>query len=231
MKFSFLRAPFCALLLLSAVCVSAAEPVLPETVSAADALEACRAALPDKPVELKGAIVLRNRRGIVQRSFSYVLLMDRSRTPATVAVDLFEHDTTNVLDRITLELPGKAPAGFVGGTDIRWTDLALDCFWWKDARWEAVREGETVHGQKCDVLRVVPPVPVEGVAAMRIWVDRKNGCAMQAEEIDADGKAVRRLWGARVKKFGDRWMANVLEVEVLGSGHRTKITVDELTEK
>ena len=50
---------------------------------------------------------------------------------------------------------------------------------------------------------------------------------MQAEEL-RDGQAVRRLWGTRLKKFGDRWMANVMEVETIGSGHRTKITVDDL---
>ena len=44
----------------------------------------------------------------------------------------------------------------------------------------------------------------------------------------ADGNAVRRLWGTRIKKFGERWMANVLEVETVGSGHRTKITVEAL---
>ena len=50
---------------------------------------------------------------------------------------------------------------------------------------------------------------------------------MQAEEF-CGGKPARRLWGTRLKKFGDRWMANVLEVETMGSGHRTKITVEKL---
>ena len=50
---------------------------------------------------------------------------------------------------------------------------------------------------------------------------------MQAEELKG-GQPVSRLWGTRLKKFGERWMANVLEVETLGSGHRTKITVDSL---
>ena len=49
----------------------------------------------------------------------------------------------------------------------------------------------------------------------------------QAEETDGD-RPVRRLWGTRLKKFGDRWMANRMEVETVGSGHRTKITVEEL---
>ena len=62
---------------------------------------------------------------------------------------------------------------------------------------------------------------------MRVWVDRKTGALMQAEEL-VDGRPVRRLWGTRIKKFGERWMANVMEVETLGSGHRTKITVEDL---
>ena len=63
---------------------------------------------------------------------------------------------------------------------------------------------------------------------MRLWVDRKTGCLMQAEQLNESLKPVRRLWGTRVKKFGERWMANVLEVETLGSGHRTKITVESI---
>ena len=39
---------------------------------------------------------------------------------------------------------------------------------------------------------------------------------------------MRRLWGTRLKKFGERWMANVMEVETIGSGHHTKITVEEM---
>ena len=54
---------------------------------------------------------------------------------------------------------------------------------------------------------------------------------MQAEQLDEGLKPRRRLWGTRVKKFdGERWMVSVLEVETLGSRHRTKITVDSLRE-
>ena len=79
-----------------------------------------------------------------------------------------------------------------------------------------------MHGQVCAVV-----VMKKGDRAVRVWVDRKTGALMQAEEF-ADGRTVRRLWGTRIRKFGERWMANVLEVETLGSGHRTKITVEEL---
>ena len=85
-----------------------------------------------------------------------------------------------------------------------------------------MREGESVHGQVCTVI-----VMKKGERTVRVWVDRKTGALMQAEE-EKNGKAVRRLWGTRLKKFGERWMANVMEVETIGSGHRTKITVEEL---
>ena len=67
----------------------------------------------------------------------------------------------------------------------------------------------------------------KGARRVRVWVDRKTGALMQAEEFDGE-RPLRRLWGTRIRKFGDRWMANVMEVETVGSGHRTKITVEEL---
>ena len=94
-------------------------------------------------------------------------------------------------------------------TDVTWSDLTLDYLWWDDFSFDAEREGESVHGQVCAVVVM------------------KKGALMQAEEF-ADGKPIRRLWGTRIKKFGERWMANVLEVETIGSGSRTKITVEEL---
>ena len=66
-----------------------------------------------------------------------------------------------------------------------------------------------------------------GEKQVRAWCDRKTGCLMQAEEMK-DGKARRRLWGTRIRKFDGRWFPNVLEVETLGSGHRTKIIVESL---
>ena len=67
----------------------------------------------------------------------------------------------------------------------------------------------------------------KGERSVRVWVDRKTGALMQAEELKGSSP-VRRLWGTRIKKFGERWMANVMEVETFGSGHRTKITVKSL---
>ena len=170
----------------------------------------CRTMIP-ADVELSGRIILRNRKGIPQAEHDYVLSRSDSVTRLTV-------------DGKSIDPPSSLvphPSSLLG-TDVTWSDIALDYLWWDDFSFDAEREGETVHGQVCAVVLLK-----KGDRTVRVWVDRKTGALMQAEELK-DGKAVRRLWGTRIRKFGERWMANVLEVETIGSGHRTKITVEEM---
>ena len=174
----------------------------------AELVQSCRTMVPSD-VELSGRIVLRNRRGFSQAEYGYVLTRSGGET------ELVLRDETGA--EVPFEREGR-----ILGTDVTWSDITLDYLWWDDFSFDAEREAESVHGQKCAVV-----VMKKGDRAVRVWVDRKTGALMQAEEIAGD-RPVRRLWGTRIKKFGDRWMANVMEVETLGSGHRTKITVEEL---
>ena len=167
----------------------------------------CRSMIPAN-VELSGRIVLRNRKGIPLAEHDYVLTRSNAVTRLTV-------DGQNQAIK-------QSSNQAICGTDVTWSDLTLDYLWWDDFSFDAAREGESVHGQVCAVV-----VMRKDDRTVRVWVDRKTGALMQAEELK-DGKAVRRLWGTRIRKFGERWMANVLEVETVGSGHRTKITVEEL---
>jgi len=168
----------------------------------------CRTMVPAN-VELSGRIILRNRKGIPQAEYSYVL----KRAAGKTELKLSDDDGKDV----PFEKEGR-----ILKTDVTWSDLTLDYLWWDDFAFDAEREGESVHGQVCAVV-----VMKKGERTVRVWVDRKTGAMMQAEEFKGD-QAIRRLWGTRIKKFGDRWMANVLEVETVGSGHRTKITVEEM---
>jgi len=174
----------------------------------AELVASCRAMLPSD-VELDGRIVLRNRKGFSQAEYGYALTRSGGETELVIR------------DSAGAEVPFEKE-GRILGTDVTWSDITLDYLWWDDFSFDAEREGESVHGQKCAVI-----VMRKGERAVRVWVDRKTGALMQAEELAA-GRPVRRLWGTRIKKFGDRWMANVMEVETIGSGHRTKITVEEL---
>ena len=185
----------------------AAALLISTNAPAAEVVANCRSMIPTD-VELKGRIVLRSRKGIVQAEYGYDLVRKAGATDLKLTKD----------DKgVEFEKSGQ-----ILGTDVTWSDLTLDYLWWDDVSFDAEREGETVHGQVCTVI-----VMKKGERQVRVWVDRKTGALMQAEEMK-DGKPVRRLWGTRLKKFGERWMANVMEVETIGSGHRTKITVEEL---
>lgn len=168
----------------------------------------CRTMIPAN-VELQGRIILRNRKGIPQAEYDYVL----TRRNGATDLQLKDEDGKSV----SFERQGR-----ILKTDVTWSDLTLDYLWWDDFSFDEERESESVHGQKCSVILMK-----KGPRTVRVWVDRKTGALMQAEEL-VDGRPVRRLWGTRIKKFGERWMANVMEVETLGSGHRTKITVEDL---
>ena len=172
----------------------------------------CRTMIP-VDVELGGRIVLRNRKGIPQAEHAYCLT--RSNSVTRLAIDGRPYGTSQTSQT-------AKPSEPLLGTDVTWSDLTLDYLWWDDFSFDAEREGETVHGQVCAVV-----VMKKADRTVRVWIDRKTGAMMQAEEF-RDGRPVRRLWGTRIKKFGERWMANVLEVETVGSGHRTKITVEEM---
>ena len=188
--------------------VLAAELMVPTNATPRQLVENCRTMIPAN-VELTGRIILRSRKGIVQAEYKYDLV----RKDGATDLKLVDGDGKDV----AFEKEGR-----ILETDVTWSDLTLDYLWWDDFEFDAEREAESVHGQTCAVV-----VMKKGTRVVRVWVDRKTGALMQAEEL-RDGKALRRLWGTRIKKFGDRWMANVMEVETLGSGHRTKITVEEV---
>ena len=61
---------------------------------------------------------------------------------------------------------------------------------------------------------------------MRIWIDCQIGCILQAEQLDMEGKPVRKMWVQRVKKLDERWMIRDMEIETLNSGHRTRLYVE-----
>ena len=195
-----------------AVCLFAtamsAGPLLPEGATAETLVKSCRTMIPAE-VELSGRIILRNRKGMPQAEHGYVLTRSNAVTRLTV-------------DGKPLQAPGTSHQAPILGTDVTWSDLTLDYLWWNDFSFDAEHDGESVHGQTCAVV-----VMRKDGRKVKVWIDRKTGALMQAEELSG-GKPVRRLWGTRIRKFGERWMANVLEVETIGSGHRTKITVETL---
>lgn len=182
------------------------QPFLAKDATAEQLIEACRTRLP-ATAELSGRLILVNRKGIVKKEHAYVLR--RSPSGTSLEVDGERLMPSNSNDRIA-------------GTDVTWSDLTLDYLTWADYGFDPEQKDENVLGVDC--ARVLLR---QGDRTIRAWVSYRFGAMMQAEEVRGD-ETVRRLWATRVKTFGERQMPNLILVETTGSGHRTKITVEEL---
>lgn len=180
----------------------------PENATAAEIVDACRSMVPEK-VEIRGHINRRSRRGTEIAAYRYVLKRDRG-----------------IVELSVLDTEGRPVEFKKGGrlldTDITWSDLSLDYLWWEDASFDTKRESESVQGIVCRVLLLR-----NGPREVRIWVDRRSGAMLQAEEI-AGGKVVRELFCTSLKKFGERWAPRNIEVGPPGAKYRTKIVVEEV---
>jgi len=51
---------------------------------------------------------------------------------------------------------------------------------------------------------------------------------LQAEGLNDSGRTIRRLWVKSIRKVNDTWMIKDLEVEEVGSGHRTRLVILEV---
>ena len=119
---------------------------------ARELVTACRTMIPAN-VELRGRLILRNRKGIPQAEHNYVLSRSNAVTRLVVDGQPFPSASTSTFDSSVL------------GTDVTWSDLTLDYLWWDDVSFDVVREGESVHGQTCAVV-----VMKKGERTVRVWV-------------------------------------------------------------
>ena len=110
-------------------------------------------------------------------------------------------------------------------TDMSWLDLTLDFLWWKDVRLEG--EGSVLN-RACDILLARPPAPIPDCSGVRIWLLRENGFLMRAEQLDPDGKPLRRMSVRGVENFKGRKFVNELDVEAERSDFRTRLHVNEV---
>ena len=207
--------------------------------SATELLADCVARLPEQPVSLSGWVRNRRPRGIVDREFNFQATLRwgqavptaqytfTDEAGQTLARAIFRHvggATELVLqDGPALE-PAAPPAwnASVLGTDITWLDLSMDFLRWPRAE----LNGETkFRGRLCDIVEVYPPEPIPGCAKVRLLVDREVRMFLQAQQVDEARKVARQMWVRSVKKMGDRWMVQDLEVEARSSGHRTRLHV------
>ena len=111
----------------------AAALLISTNAPAAEVVANCRSMIPTD-VELKGRIVLRSRKGIVQAEYGYDLVRKAGATDLKLTKD--DED-------VEFEKSGQ-----ILGTDVTWSDLTLDYLWWDDFAFDAAREGEERHHER-----------------------------------------------------------------------------------
>ena len=176
---------------------TSAEEAREENVTAAELLNACSRMIPLEPLVLKGEMIVRKERGIELATLRFQLMTDWGANPPSAECLLLDPAGTAVVERVVLTRPenGEADiklykglekkdfssisyAGRIRGTDMTWLDLTLDFLWWKDVRFADKAEGDCRLGRSCYILVAVPPRPVVGCSAMRVWVDKQMKCIM-----------------------------------------------------
>ena len=219
-----------------------------ENRTAEQILKDCTRVIPTEPVLLRGSMTVKKGRTTVLSEHAFTLMMEWGAKVPTAECLLMDATGSNLLERAKLSRPEGKPATIklvayqgkevkdlgspsytarIRGTDMTWLDLTLDFLWWKDVRFDDVPRGKSWLGRDCHILLVSPPQPIPGCSAVRIWVDAKLCCVMQAEQLDPQGKPVRKMWVQRVKKMlDDRWMIREMEIETLNSGHRTSLFIE-----
>lgn len=121
----------------------------------------------------------------------------------------------------------------IRNTDITWLDLTMDFLWWIP---EPEVTTDSVRSRDCYVIKVKRPATDDTEYnnkkekynihnAARLWIDKKAHVLMQAEAINSDNKAIRRLWVKSIKKINNRWMIKDMEVAGSSADTRTRLTV------
>lgn len=223
-----------------------AHPADPKTEAPASGralLEACAARLPMEPLFMNGTLTMRKAYGVELKKYGFAVTIRWGDMPPTAKYDVYNlggglveaieverHPAGELsLRRFTGPARAKAEATALNarvlGTDITWLDVTLDYLWWT----QPVLAGtDKVKGRLCDILEVVPPAPLPGCAKARLWIDREQQVLMQASQIDEKGRESRKMWVRAIQKVDHRWVLKDLEVETLGSGHRTRLHIDEV---
>ena len=223
--------------------VFAAEPQTQTNANAAAVLllAECVERLPSEPYEFTGDIVMRKAYGTELKRLKFKSVI--SWTPGASSAEYEIYSTTNaLLETLRAERRGgvltltrttgakreeaQPPAlnESVQGTDVTWLDIMMDFVWWKSP---ALDGTERVKGRDCAIVKVLPSAPLPGCAAMRLWLDIEQRVVMQATQVDTKGKETRRMWVRSVQKIDGQWLIKDIEVETPGTGHRTKIHIED----
>lgn len=205
-------------------------------LTAVEIMAECTARMPKGTIFLQGALNMRKRYGVSLKkfpfeatarfagnhsAFRYKLSLSENGAPTVFTATRSEADGL-VISRSD-GLPPPNPTDSIEGTDISWLDATMDFVWWVNP---VIVGTDRIKGRLCDILEVEPPAPLADCKKVRLWIDRSQFVVLQAEQLDP--APVRRMWVRAVQKVDDCWVLKNMEVETIGSGHRTLLQFDSV---
>lgn len=211
--------------------------------SAKEVLYGTISRLPYDPVTVYGKLIVRKPHGIeVREPIPFSMTLEWGANPPRATYELqdgfgriyqtlkIEHPKNQAVKMSAFNgagkpLPEPMLTDSVHGTDFTWLDISLSFLWWEDAE---LKGEDSFRGALCDLVVVKPPVKIEGLGSMRLWVDRKRGFLRQVEQFDEKGERTRWMWVGSVGKINDRWMIKTMEMKRPSTGVQTKMQIDDM---
>lgn len=207
--------------------------------SGEELLAQCVARMPAERVLLAGHLNMRKAYGVTLREFDFAVDARLGDDPPRLRYDLKDASGSNLLSVAAVRDPERGlvlsrpdggpaprPSDSVLGTDLSWFDVGVDFVWWRNPTLSGT---DRLKGRTCDLLDVTPPEPTPDCAKARLWIDRAQKVVMQAVQLDAKGRERRKLWIRATQKVEGRWVFKDLEVETVGTGHRTRLHFDDVS--
>lgn len=121
--------------------------------------------------------------------------------------------------------PGESFAA-ISGTDITLFDLQMPFLQWSDSVYEGLAK---VRGRPAHTFLLYAPAELRTIrpelAAVRVSLDGQFQALVQAELLDAAGKALKTIAVLEVKRLGEQWIVKSVDVRNPRTRDKTRFTV------
>ena len=198
-------------------------------------LAAARAQLPPHPVVMSGVLKQWAANGFMKKALDVEMTLDWSAQPPRAEYHI--NDSKKKIFQ-TLEITwndGAAKYAFsqnqekaafnshdqIQNLGVTWADLSFSFLWSEDAQTKGT--GSKL-GKECFLISVPRPAGNE----LLLWVEKKTGRLLGAEEHNAGGKRVKVIKVVSVKEFDGLWMVKDLDIIQPGQGGRTSLRVNHV---
>lgn len=202
------------------------------------------AQFPQKPLELDGALLIKNKKGFISHKYNFTARVDINATTPSAKYSFFVPETKSFMSlETTLGTNGIPKTTFrkgqpskevepppldspILGSDITWENLSMQFLKWTNVVYIG---SDTVLGLKSSIIKLYP-TEFRDTVHYKIWIADKNSALMRFEEYDDENSLKRTIWIKSIKKIDGGFTVKDLEAEAFPVKHRTKIKINSIIE-